>query len=280
MFGVLVGLGLFSGTSAEAQTASGSPPPTYDFDAVTPGTQPPTSPLLAGYDYRSVRTYQVSIPVLVPLSQLQAIMPPGFTAQPSAPEARTATLSFAFFVDQRFERTGVGESYGPVTALLVSTTATNNNVNPARSELVFPAFEASGDIDAVNASFGPGSARLAKVQLNVEQRNGKMRFRFEINDARLGFRIVAAATSPVALNNRLVSDPVGLPFRTFNGFNPNAAFRAASQSDALIVPTKDANLTLRAPGKRLRFPAGRLTIVGVGPSITFSRNVEFFVKFE
>jgi hypothetical protein len=118
------------------------------------------------------------------------------------------------------------------------------------------------------------------VQLNVEQRNGKMRFRFEINDSRLGFRVVAAATSPMGINNRAVSDPVGLPFRTFNGFNVNNAFRAASQSDVLIVPTKDANLTFRAPGKRLRFPAGRLTIVGIGPSITFSRNVEFVVKFE
>lgn len=277
---LLCAASLLGGSSVRAQTASGSPPPTYDFDTTTPGTQPPTSSLVTEYDYRSVRTYQVSIPVVVPLSQLQALMPPGYTAVATPDHPRTATLSMAFFIDQRFERTGVGESYGPVSAVLVSTTAMNNNVQPARSELVFPAFEASGEIDALNASFGPGSARLAKVKLGMEQRNGKIHFSFDINDAQLGFRLRAEATSPATLNTRAVSDPVGLPFRTFNGLSPNNAFRATSQSDALVLPVKDAKVKLTAPGNRLRFPAGRLNILSLGPNVTFSRNVEFFVKFE
>ena len=264
--------------SPQAQTPSGSPPPTYDYDATVPGTQPPKSPLVAGYDYRSVRTYQVTIPVLVPLAQLQAIMPAGFSALPSAPGANTATLSLAFFLDQRFERTSVNQSYGPVSALLVSTTARNDIAG--RNEIVFPAFEASGEIAALNASFGPGSARLADVKVAIEQQNGMMRFSFDINDPGLGFKIRAEAESPAAINNRTMSDPVLLPFRTFNGRTPNNAFWAASQSDTLAVPTAAANVKLHATGNRLRFPAGTLSIVGLGPTVTFSRNVEFILKFE
>lgn len=271
--------GLLTVTGVRAQTAAGSPPPTYDFDLATPGTQPPTSPVVANHDYRSLRTYQMTIPVLVPLSQFQAILPPGFNAIPSAEGANTATLSLGFFVDQRFERTGVNESYGPVSALLVSATVTNTNVNPARSELVFPAFEASSDVDALNASFGPGTARLADVKVSVEQMKGKMRFTFNIADRELGLKLRASAEAPTTINNRSTSDPVGLVFRALNGRTPNAPFRAASQSDALTLPAGDAKAKLTAANRKLRFPAGTLTVVGVGPNVTFNRNVEFFVKF-
>lgn len=271
---------VLAASGVRAQAGSGSPPPTYDYDAAVPGTQGPKSPLVAGYDYRSVRTYQVSIPVLVPLAQLQSILPAGFTATPSAPGADTASLSLGFFVDQRFERTAVGQSYGPVSALLVSTTAVNNNVSPPRSELVFPAFEASGEIDALNAAFGPGSARLADVKVKIEQEDGAMRFSFDVSDDSLGFRIRAEAESPSAINTRSVSDPVGLPFRTFNGRSANNSFHAASQSDTLTLPAASSVVKLQAPGQRLRFPAGTLSIVGLGPNVTFSRNVEFIVKFD
>lgn len=278
---VLAGLAcLLSANGARAQVPAGLPPPTYDYDPATPGTQPPTSPLLAGYDYRSVRTYQVTIPVLVPLAHLQAILPAGFSAIATPAGSNTASLSLAFFVDQRFERTGEGKTYGPVSALLVSTTVWNNNRQPARQELVFPCFEASGEIDALNASFGPGAARLADVGLTIEQQEGRMRFGFAVRDPGLGFQIKASAECPAALNTRSISDPVGLAFRTLNGLTPNDAFRAASQSDTLTIPTATADVKLQSPGHRLRFPAGTLSIVGLGASVTFSRNVEFFLKFE
>ena len=88
------------------------------------------------------------------------------------------------------------------------------------------------------------------------------------------------AESSANINNRSVSDPVGLAFRAFNGISPNRAFRAASQSDTLAVPVADAKLKLNVPGHRLHFPAGSLTIVDTGANITFSRNVEFIIKFE
>jgi hypothetical protein len=106
--------------SAVAAGPTGASPPAYDYDPTTPGVQPPTSPLLAGYNYRSVRTYQVTFPVLVPLDQLQAIMPPQFSATPSAAGASTSTLNLAFFLDQRFDVGGTG-TFGPVSGVLVST---------------------------------------------------------------------------------------------------------------------------------------------------------------
>jgi hypothetical protein len=278
--GLILLTGLAIPGTAHAQTGSGSPPPTYDYDPDIAGTQPPKSPLVADYEYRSARTYQVSIPVLVPLSELQAILPAGYTAIASPAESQTASLSLVFFMDQRFERPGQGATYGPVSALLVSTTVVNNNVNPPRQELVFPSFSAGGEIDALNASFGPGSARLAEVKVNVEEKEGKLYFTFDVHDADLGFKIQAKAESPADLNTRAISDPVGLAFRTFNGKNPNNAFRAASQSDTLNIPTAQAKVKLQACGHKLRFPAGNLRIVGLGANVTFGRNVEFVLKFE
>jgi len=266
--------------SAVAAAPAGAPPPTYDYDAQQVGTQPPQAPSLAHYDYRSVRAYQVTFTALVPQTELQAVLPGGFTALPSAPGSALSNISLAFFLDQRFEQTGVG-TFGPVSAVLVSTTATNTTLSPARPELVFPAFEASGEVDALNVAFGPGSARLAQVSVAVSQARETMAFSFEVKDKGLGLDLRAAATSPSAINVRSVSDPVGIAFRTFqDGRAPNKAFHAASQSDTLTLPSSAAKVHLKAAGGRLRVPHGALTLVDVGPTVTFARNVEFVVAFE
>ncbi|MES2206680.1 MAG: hypothetical protein V4525_07780 [Pseudomonadota bacterium] len=267
-------------SSFTAAPASSAEAPTYDYDAATLGTQAPTSPLLSGYTYRSVRTYQVAIPVLVPLNQLQAILPPGFVpvAAPSNSNAGTVTLSL--FLDQRFQPTAGGPTYGPTSALLMSTTAINYNLSTPRTELVFPMFEASSDIDMLNAAFGPGAARQANVKVKVEEDQGMLHFSFNIEDSAIGFKFEAEATGPAAINTRTISDPVGLPFRALNGFTANQAFRAASQSDTLTLPSTDAKVKIKAPGHYLQLKNGKLNILGIGANVTFSRNVEFIVKFE
>jgi hypothetical protein len=219
----------------------------------------------------------VTFPVLVPQAELQAIMPVGFYATPSSSGAATSTVSMAFFIDQRFDRTGVG-TFGPVSGVLVSTTALNKNVSPNQSELVFPAFAASGEIDALNESFGPGAAKQAGVSVTIKQAGGTMRFLFKVEDKATGLDVTAGASSPSGLNNRSISDPVGLVFRTFDGKTANQGFRAASQSDTLSVATTSADAKLQTPHHRLKFPAGSLTVVGLGPNITFARNVEFIIK--
>ena len=276
--GVLALVG-FVGTG-QAQTGSGSPPPTYDWDNSVPGVQQPTSPLVANPDFRSVRLYQVAFPVLVPLAELQGIMPAGFTAIATPAGSQTGTVNFLYIVDQRFERPTLGQTYGPFTGILVTTNAVNNNVSPARTELVFPAFEVSSEVDALNAVFGPGSARLAKVKMKVVEKDGTIRFDFDVKDKSLGFHVEAGAEAPVTINTRTKSDPIGIALRAFNGFTPNRAVRAASISDFLAVPTASANATFETEDGQLHFPAGNLTILGLGPNITFSRNVEFVIKFE
>lgn len=275
----LAATGLLVGGSAVASAPVGSPPATYDYDAAAPGTQAPRSPILTAPDYRSVRTYQVTFPVLVPTAQLQAALPTGYQAQPSATGATTSVLNLAFFLDQRFELVGTGTS-GPVSAVLLSTTVLNTTTATPRQEIVFPAFEASGSVEALDAAFGPGSAQLADVSVELEQADGETEFRFRVRDPRSRFEVTAEATAPAALTTRAVSDPVGLPFRTLDGRRPNGAFRAATQSDGITVPTAEADARLRAPGGRLHLPGGSVDVVGLGASITVARDVEFVVQFE
>ncbi len=261
-------------------TGSGSPPPTYDYDANTPGVQGPTSPLLAGYTYRSVRTYQFTIPVLVDLSDLTYLMPPGFTPVATQAGSTTAQVNLSFFMDQRFQTKPDGPNYGPTSAVLGYVTAVNSNLSPSRQELVFTMFEAGSEVDALNAAFGAGSARLAHVNASVTESGGLLRYQFDISDPEIGLRLRAKAECPATVNTRATSDPVGLPFRTTNGLVPNNAFRATSRSDTLSLTPAAANVTLTAAGNHLHFPTGAIRIKGIGSTVTFNRGVEFFLKFE
>lgn len=257
-----------------------SGPPTYDYDSLTPGTQGPQSPLLAGYTYRSVRAYQVAIPVLVPRAELQALLPAGFVPIATPAGSDTATVTLNFFLDQRFQPQVNGEVYGPTTALLATTNATNTTLSQPRTEILFPIFEVSGGEAELNAVFGANAARKAKVTAEIEQEEGTMKFKFKVVDGGIGMNLEASAEGSMNINTRAKSDPVGIPFRSFSGFTPNNAFWAASQSDTLAVPAATAKAKVSAPNGRLQMVTGSLPILGFGANVTFSRGVEFFLRFE
>lgn len=269
---------LIAGALVATGLMAQSGPPTYDYDLATPGTQGPTSPLLNGWTYRSVRQYQIAVPVLVPVDALQAALPPGFVPVPAAPGTATVTLNF--FLDQRFQPAVGGPTYGPVTALLATTTATNTTVVPSRNEIVFPLFEVSGGVAELNAVFGAGAARLAKVEAEIGQEDGVMKFQFKVEDKGTGLKMDVSLEGSMDINTRTKSDPVGLPFRAFTGFVSNQAFRAASQSDTLTIPAATAKTKLLSIGNRLVFPSGSIPILGLGANVTLSRGVEFVIKFE
>ncbi len=84
-----------------AQTGSGSPPPTYDYSDMVPGTQGPTSLTVAGAENRLLRTFVVQVPVLVPLAELQAALPPGFNAVANPAGSNTGQVTASFFFQQR-----------------------------------------------------------------------------------------------------------------------------------------------------------------------------------
>jgi hypothetical protein len=264
-----------------AQDPTQAPPPTYDYDSAAPGVQGPKSPLLAGYTYRSFRAYQVAVPVIVPVADLQAILPSGYIATPTVSGGNTTTVTLNFILDQRFQPDVTNPTtYGPTSALLVTATVTNSNRQIARQEIIFPCFEASADVDKLNAVFGANTTRLAKVTASATEEKGMLKFAFEISDSGIGLDLTMSAEAPDTLNTRAASDPVAYPFRAFTGLVPDAAFYAASQADAISVPTAAAKLKLHSPGHRLYFPAGALSILDFGTSVTFSRGVEFMLKFE
>lgn len=257
-----------------------SGPPTYDYDAATPGTQGPTSPLLSGYTYRSVRTYQVAIPILVSAQELQAALPPGYIPIATPAGSETATMTLTFFFDQRFQPTVGSDTLGPVTALLATTNVTNTTLPTPRTEIVFPIFETSGWAKELNESFGPGAARNAVVKGSMEQSDGQTKFKFKIRDREIGMAIDVEAEGSMDINTRAVSDPVGFAFRALDGWTPLKPFRAASQSDTLSVPMTSGRVKISTPGQRLNMRTGSLQILGLGANATISRGVEFVIKFE
>lgn len=274
-------LGVRRGDTAQQPLVSASPP-TYDYDADTPGTQPPTSPLLEGFEARVLRTHSLVVTVLVPRAELQAILPPGFVAQGTANDPDAAAVSFGFFYQQQFERTGVG-TFGPSSGLQVTVGALNTNTDPDRAEGLQIAHLLSDQpsVDAFNATYGPGSFRPAAVKVEIEEEEGRLRLAFDVQDAGLGLRIKAAAEGPAAIVNRVKVDPAPGPGRLLNnGLTPNPPFRIAVQSDNRSVPTAQANLQFETPDGVLRLPGGTLTITGIDANVSFARWLEAVNKFE
>lgn len=264
-----------------AQSGTVAPPMTYDYDPAVAGTQGPKSPLLAGYSYRSVRSYQVAVPVIVPLADLQAILAKGYTALPTVAGSTFSALTLNLIFDQRFQPAADSSTtYGPTSALLVTATVLNSNFATPRQEIIFPCFEASSDVDKLNGTFGVDAARLAEVKASAVEEKGILKFSFAVTDSAIGMALTVEAQAPDTINTRVVSDPVGLPFRSFNGLVPSNSFWATSQSDNLAVPVAAAKVKIHSPGHRLYFPAGALSIIDIGPTVTFSRGVEFFIRFE
>jgi hypothetical protein len=268
---------------AQSTGATGSPPPTYDYNSAAPGVQPPTSPLLANPAARELRTHQLGVSVLVPLAEMQAVLPPGFTAVESAPGSGMATVGMGFIYQARFEQTGAG-TFGPVSGTTVIHTARNTNADPPRLEAVFLALELSDPaaVAAANAVFGPGSSRLARTKVDIKEEGGRLRLRFHVVDEALGFNVKVSAEGPAHVVTRSQSDPVPVPWRFLNnGGVPNPPLRAAFQGDINTIPSAAADVDVSVVGRRLRLPGGgRLTVMGVGPSVSFWRWVEVVTRPE
>jgi hypothetical protein len=276
-----VALGVRPGDTAQPPPMQG-PPPTYDYDAATPGTQPPTSPLLAGFEARWLRTHQLSITALVPKAELQAILPPGFVAQATMNDPDAAAIGLAFVYQQQFERTGVG-TFGPSSGVLVVHNALNTNTDPDRVEQLALAtlLNDQSTVDALNATFGPGSSRLAEVEVEIEEKAGTLRLQFDVEDVGLGLRVKAAAEGPAAIVNRFKVDPGVIAVRFLsNGLTPNPPSRFAVQADNRSVPTAQASLQFETPDGKLRLPGGDLTVTGIDANVTFARWLEALNKLE
>lgn len=275
-------LGLRAHT-AVAQTPSLSPPPSYDWDDTVPGTQGPTSPLLAGAERRQFRAFVVQIPVLVPLSDLQAALPPGFIAIANPAGSSTAQVSLSFNAMQRLTQAATGRTASG-SALTLTTAVMNTNIVPNRQETMFLAYEASTQelVDSQNSLYGDGTARLAKLTIQITDEGGRFSVKGTATDDGIGLSVQAEATCPGPIANRVKNDPNA-------GYNrylvSNRSYIGSQVTDQLVVPQAMANSKVDAGGGKLQVPvAGGLTrslaISGIGASTTFFQNREQFFKIE
>jgi hypothetical protein len=260
-----------------APTVHPPSPPTYDYDTVTPGTQPPTSPLLAGSTARIMETLALSVFATVPQAELQAVLPGGFIATESPAGSGLAVITLRFRFQERIEQLG-GGTFGPASGLVVFHIARNAALN--RPELLILAAEFS-DASLVNgwrAVFGPGSSRLADVEVEIKEKGEQLQLKFDVEDEAIGLSVKVQAEGPAAITRRTHSDPFDLPLRPLNdGIFANPAHRSSNMGDVQIV---EANLELHAAGGQLRLPGGVLTIAGLAPNVAFVRAFESLFRPE
>jgi len=285
---VLLGLMLVllgsSQVGAQGPTPTGSPPPTYDYDPIKPGTQPPTSTLPGGllenYESRTLRTHRFGAQALVPLAEAQALLPPGYVATASPSGSSTAVVNLFCEYQLRAEMSGVG-SFGPASGLLVTLSAQNTNLGSRSEGLILATFlNDQSTVEAYNSNFGPGVARLAKTEVEIEEKGGKLRFTCNVEEEGLGFRLRLGAEGPAALVNRPKADPAAGFSRFLNGLTLGPAFRQATQADNVVVPAGSANVTVEAKDGKLHLPGGNLTLGLVTGSVNILRNIETFTKLE
>jgi hypothetical protein len=230
------------------------------------------------------------------VAELQAILPPGFTANPLPPPnlPGQAPIALLFAFQGRCELLASGTISGPASGLFAVHTARNTALN--RNELLILAAEFSDAsfVNCVDALWGPGSAHLADVEVKIKEKGGRLELGFDVEDESIGLDIKAQATSSGPIVARGAhADPAGDPQRSLNeGTTANAAFRYALMADNLVVPTAAANFRLKIRGRgdddddgdgahgRLGLPGGRVRVIGVGPTVAFFRWFELFNRPE
>jgi hypothetical protein len=262
---------------AEAQTPTGSPPPSHGALS---------SPLLTGYEQRVVQLHHLSFTIIVALADLQAVLPPGYVALPRPSDPTTAQVTVVIAYQDRVELPAAfngltAGTYGPSSHLSVEAVVRGASGD---NELAILVHERStqDSVDLIDKAFGVGSARLAdSINIDIEEENegaGTLRFKFRVKDHTIGLDIAGEANTASAIVQRTTLNPDPIPLRFLNGFTPNTLFRVGSQGDLITVLVAPGTLLLKVPGGRLNLPVGDLTILGAGPIVRLSRNLELFLK--
>lgn len=180
---------------------------------------------------------------MVPLEDLQRILPPGFTANPlpapNPPGLAGMGLTFDFLA--QCDRTGAAPS-GSAPWMCVAHLARNTAL--ARNELLILAAEVADEsfLNCHQAVLGPGGSRLADLEAEVRQKDGQLRMQYKVEDEAIGLRIKVRAEGPAAFSARNHADPAAAPIRTLDqGLFANPAHRFSSMTDAVAIPITDRN---------------------------------------
>jgi hypothetical protein len=249
-------------------------PPTYDYDASTPGVQGPTFPLFASSFTRFFRPITVIVPVLVPAADLQAALPSGFNAVSDAVGRSTISALFSFQVTDAEQAPAT-----PYHTLVLQTVATNTHLS-RREILVLARFNSTQEsVDAQNLATG-GGVRRADFEWEVGQKGGELSILVAI-EAEEGFALHVAARGSAQIDQRVKFDPNPSPFRFVDAGVALGSFRVASMFDQRVVTSDPTNVEVSAKDGRLELPGGgSLIVLGVGPTFIFLKSQEVWLAFE
>ena len=250
-------------------------PPTYDFDPAVPGVQGPTSPLLANPFTHFFRTISVNVPVLVPATELQAALPPGFNALPDALGRASINALFSFMVTDAEQAPVV-----PYHTLVLQAGARNTTL--ARNEvLVLARFNSTqGSVDAQNLTTG-GGAWLADFEWEIAEKRGELEIGVEINSGEVGLGLSVAAKGPAEMNQRIKFDPNASRFRWVDAGVALNSFWVGSTFDQRAVASTPTNIEVSAKDGRLELPGGfSLAVLGPGGTFVFSKSQVVYLDWE
>jgi hypothetical protein len=254
--------------------ADAQQPPTYDFNPAVPGVQGPTSPLLAAPYTHFFRTISLNVPLLVPVAELQAALPPGFTALPDPLGRATVTALFSYMVTDA-EQAPVAPYHTLVLLAGVRNTALD------RTEVLVLArfLSTQASVDAQNLATG-GGAWLAGFVWESAEEAGELEMRVQIDsDEGLGLSVVAKG--PAAMNQRVTFDPNPFPFRWVKAGVALDSFWVGSIFDQRTVATTPTNINVSANGGHLKLPGGfGLTVLGPGSPFAFSKGQVVYLDWE
>lgn len=250
-------------------------PPTYDFDPAVPGVQGPTSPLLANPFTHFFRILSVNVPVLVPAMELQAALPPGFTALSDALGRAPINALFSFMVTDAEQAPVM-----PYHTLVLQAAALNTTLN--RNEvLVLARFNSTqGSVDAQNQTTG-GGAWLAGFEWEISEKRGEFDIRVQIASQEVGLGLSVAAKGPAEMNQRVKLDPNPLPFRWVDGLVALNSFRIGSTLDQRAIASTLTNIEVSAKDGRLELPGGfSLAVLGPGGTFVLSKAQVVYLNWE
>jgi hypothetical protein len=270
-------------------------PPSHDYDTAIPGIQGPTSPVLANPTGRLFSAVRLSVSAIVPLEDLQRILPPGYTANPlpapNPPGRAGLALNFDFL--GQCDRPGAAPSG---SAPWMGAFHLARNTALARNELLILMAEVADEsfLNCHQALLGPRGSRLAELDVSVRQKNGQLRIQYEVEDEAIGLQIKLRADGPAAFSDRNShSDPATVPLLTLDqGLFANPAQRFSVMGDAVGIPITDRNFRLTLGRNEhddtadegtigsIGLPGGRVRVVGVMPTFTFQRWFENFFQPE
>ncbi len=260
-------------------------PPSYDWDEIAPGFQPPTSPLMQPQLLRQMCTFHFGVPVRVRTAELAALIDPlGF--DPGVIQGTTdSPVNIAFGVHTRM--LVAGTNFGPFLNMVVVAGNCVNRQNGRTENLLLGSFisdtnarNAFNTLNGANTSVAPGpytvsideSAATFKIQVRVELTPAcKVRASLEVNLANMASRFTAQP-QPTAI-------PPPAPLRSTDGLAAKLARWTAVQGDGISGRVSVLNPTLVVqPAKTLQLPIGALRVEGLNDvlpaQVAIRNNVE------